>query len=321
MKKTYIILLSAVLLGVAACTHKTHFEVDMPQDEQSDKYPAPDGIGYLGNDLAWEDIADVKSNITHLKYTVTGSNGVKEVKEFASPSEASKWIIPLPVGEYDVLVAANMDAANGFELGETVPTKASLKPVGHTLPATYTRLTNASSNPHQAWNGIAHVRVEDNKMSTVHLDLDRLLALFTLRITNVPDGTTIDVSMRNASSYVTLTEERSAGHWGVPSVALSDDITLGRLTEANALTGISEFKVFPTASGLKETQLFLVIKTNKGLDLEDVTVVAPAMENGKKYVLELDYEKLTPLMYITSTSINEWLDQWSYDGEILNPSM
>ena len=321
MKKTYIILLSAVLLGVAACTHKTHFEVDMPQDEQTDKYPAPDGRGFLGNDLAWEDIADVKSNITHLKYTVTGANGVKEVKEFASPSEASEWIIPLPVGEYDVLVAANMDKANGFELGETVPTKESPNPLGHTLPATYTRLTNASSNPHQAWNGIAHVRVEENKMSTVHLDLDRLLALFTLRITNVPEGTTIDVSMRNASSYVTLTQERSAGHWGLPSGALSDDITLGRLTEANALTGISEFKVFPTASGLTQTQLFLVIKTNKGLDLEDVTVVAPAMENGKKYVLELDYEKLTPLMYITSTSINEWLDQWSYDGEILNPSM
>ena len=317
MKKTYIILLlSAALLGVAACTHKPHFEVDMPQDEQPDKYSAPDGRGFLGNDLAWEDIADVKSDITHLKYTVTGSNGVKEVKEFASPSEASKWIIPLPVGEYDVLVAANMDAANGFELGETLPTKAS-----HTLPATYSRLTNASSNPHQAWNGIAHVRVEDNKMSTVHLDLDRLLALFTLRITNVPAGTTIDVSMRNASSYVTLTEERSAGHWGVPSVSLSDDITLGRLTEANALTGISEFKVFPTASGLEETQLFLVIKTNKGLDLEDVTVVAPAMENGKKYVLELDYEKLTPLMYITSTSINEWQDRWTYNGEVLNPEL
>ena len=306
--------MAAAAFTLGACTHKTHFEVDMPQDEQTDKYPAPDGRGFLGNDLEWEDIADVKSDITHLKYTVTGANGVKEEHEFKTPKEASEWMIPLPVGEYDVLVAANMDKDNGFELGETLPAKVS-----HTLPATYSKLTDASSNPRQAWNGIARVRVENNKMATVHLNLDRLLALFTLRITNVPVGTVIDVTMRNAAHYATLTRERTKGHWGLPSEEISDDITLGRLTEANALTGINEFKVFPTATGLDKTQLFLEIKTNKGLDLEDVTVVAPIMENGKKYVLELDYAKLTPLMYITSTSINEWVDKWSYDGEVLNP--
>ena len=314
MKQTYLLLMAAAALSVSSCQYKTHFPEDMPQDEQTDKYPAPDGLGYLGNDLEWEDIADVKSDITHLKYTVTGANGVKEVHEFNTPTEASEWMIPLPVGEYDVLVAANMDKANGFELGETVPTKA-----GHTLPATYTRLTNASSNPKQAWNGIAHVKVENNKMATVHLDLDRLLALFTLKLTNVPEGTTIEVSMRNAASYVTLTTERTAGHWGEPSTATSDDITLGTLTATNALTGIDEFKVFPTAKGLMGTILMFHIKTNKGLDL-DYVGQAPLMENGKKYILELDYTKLTPFMLITTDcTINDWTDSWSYDGEILNP--
>ena len=314
MKKIYILLMAAAALTLGACQHKTHFEVDMPQDEKTDKYPAPDGLGYLGNDLDWEDIADVKSDITHLKYTVTGANGVKEVHEFNTPAEASEWMIPLPVGEYDVLVAANMDKANGFELGETLTTKA-----GHTLPATYTRLTDASSNPKQAWNGIAHVKVENNKMATVHLDLDRLLALFTLKLTNVPEGTTIEVSMRNAASYVTLTTERTAGHWGEPSTATSDDITLGTLTASNALTGIDEFKVFPTAKGLMGTILLFHIKTNKGLDL-DYVGQAPLMENGKKYILELDYTKLTPFMLITTDcTINDWTDSWSYDGEILNP--
>lgn len=314
MKQTYLLLMAAAALSVGSCQYKTHFPEDMPQDEQTDKYPAPDGLGYLGNDLEWEDIADVKSDITHLKYTVTGANGVKEVHEFNTPTEASEWMIPLPVGEYDVLVAANMDKANGFELGETVPTKAS-----HTLPATYTRLTNASSNPKQAWNGIAHVKVENNKMATVHLDLDRLLALFTLKLTNVPEGTTIEVSMRNAASYVTLTTERTAGHWGEPSTATSDDITLGTLTASNALTGIDEFKVFPTAKGLMGTILLFHIKTNKGLDL-DYVGQAPLMENGKKYILELDYTKLTPFMLITTEcTINDWTDSWSYDGEILNP--
>ncbi|MBP3202275.1 MAG: FimB/Mfa2 family fimbrial subunit, partial [Bacteroidales bacterium] len=251
MKQTCILLMAAVALSFGACTHKTHFEVDMPQDEQTDKYPAPDGLGYLGNDLSWEDIADVMSDISHIRFTVTGTNGVKETHEFTNPTEASEWMLPLPVGEYDVLVAANMDASNGFELSETVPTKAA-----HSLPATYTKLTDASSNPHQAWNGIAHVKVENDKMATVHLDLDRLLALFTLRIKNVPEGTTIDVSMRNAASYVTLTDERTASHWGLPSEEISDDITLGQLNAANALSAIDEFKVFPTATGLEETIIF-----------------------------------------------------------------
>ena len=314
MKKTYILLMAAAALILGACHHATHYTDDLPEGEDTGKYPASDGLGFLGNDLAWEEIADVKSEITHLKYIVTGANEVLEEKEFSSPAEASEWMIPLPVGEYDVLVAANMDKANGFELSETVPTKSTL-----TLPDTYTKLTNASSNPVQAWNGIAHVKVLENKMATVHLELDRLMALFTLKIANVPAGTVIDVSMRNAADYVTLTRERSeAGHWGVPSEEISDDIILGRLDENNAATAINEFKVFPTATGLDKTILMFHIKTNKGLDL-DYVGEAPIMENGKRYILEMDYEKLTPFMYITSVAINDWTDGWSFAGEVLNP--
>ena len=315
MKQTCILFMAAAALTLGACTHKTHFEVDMPQDEKTDKYPAPNGRGFLGNDLTWEDLADVKSEISHLKFTVTGSNGVKEVHEFNAPSEASDWMIPLPVGEYDVWVGANVDAANGFELSETVPTKAS-----HTLPATYATLSDASSNPRQAWNGVGHVTVEKDKMATVHLDLDRLLALFTLSIKNVPDGTTIDVSMRGAASYVTLTEENSSSHWGLPSTEISEDITLGRLNAANAASAIDEFKVFPTATGQDKTVLLFHIETAQGLEL-DYVGDAPKMENGKKYVLELDYQTMSPYMFISSVAINDWTDGWTYDGEILNPEM
>ena len=305
--------MAAAALTLGACTHKTHFEVDMPQDEKTDKYPAPDGQGFLGNDLTWEDLADVKSEISHLKFTVTGSNGVKEVHEFNAPSEASDWMIPLPAGEYDVLVAANMDAANGFELSETVPTKAS-----HTLPATYVSLSDASSNPRQVWNGVARVSVEKDKMATVHLDLDRLLALFTLSIKNIPDGTTIDVSLRGAAAYATLTAEYAPGHWGLPSAEISDDITLGTLTSANGTSAIDEFKVFPTATGIEKTILTFSIVTDQNRELEYIAE-APIMENGKKYVLELDYQTMSPYMFIDSAAINDWTDGWSYDGEILNP--
>lgn len=315
MKKTYILLMAAAALVLGACHHATHYQDDMPQGEDSGKYPAPQGLGYLGNDLAWEEIADVQSEITHLKYTVTGDNGVKEEKEFETPEEAASWIIPLPVGEYDVLVAANMNPANGFVLSETVPTKDVLS----TLPDTYAKLMNPSSNPVQAWNGITHVVVENDLMATAHLNLDRLMALFTLQLTNVPEGTVIDVGMRNAAYYITLTEEREAGHWGLPSKEISEDVTLGQLNAANAQSAITEFKVYPTAKGYANTILLFHIKTNQGLEL-DYIGQAPAMENGRKYVLTLDYKELNPYMLITAaTTINEWTDGWAISGEVLNP--
>lgn len=313
MKKYYLILMAIAAFCLNACQFKPHYQEDMPKDEDTDKYPPEEVLGYLGNDLAWEDIADVLSDIHSLMYIVTGSNGVKEEKEFDLPWEASEWIIPLPAGEYDVLVATNMNDANGFVLSGEAPTKA-----GHTLPATFASLKNSSSNPLQAWNGIAHVKVEAGQMTTVHLDLDRLLSIFTLKINNVPSGTSIDITMRNTASYVTLTELRSEGHYGLPSQELSEDIRLGQLNADNAASAIDEFKVFPTATGLNKTILYFHIKTNKGLEL-DYVADAPRMENGKKYILELDYNKFTPYMYITSTAINGWTEGWSCDGEILNP--
>jgi hypothetical protein len=314
MKKTYLLILAAAALMLGACTHNTHFELDMPQDENPQKYPAPNGVGFLGNDLDWEDIADTESIIDHLSFTVTGSNGVMEKQEFSSAEDASEWMLPLPVGEYDVLVSANMDTMNGFMVSENLPTKAD-----HTLPSIYAWLSDVSSNPDQVWHGITHVIVEKDKMTTSHTDLDRLLALFTLQIKNVPAGTVIDVKLRNAAEYVTLTEEYEPGHYGLPSKSISEDVTLGQLTADNALSAIDEFKVFPTATGLANTILLFHIKTNQGLEL-DYTGVAPAMENGCKYTLEMDYNVLNPYMLITaSTTINEWTEQWAVSGEILDP--
>ena len=300
MKQTYILLMAAAALTLGACTHKTHFEVDMPQDEQTDKYPAPNGRGFLGNDLTWEDVADFKSDITHLKFTVSGSNGVKEVHEFNSPEEASEWMIPLPVGEYRISEKASnyTTTYTGIIINEGL----------------------IASNPaRQAWNGIARVTVEDNRMATVHLDLDRLLALFTLTIKNVPEGTSIDVTMRGAASYVTLTDELTAGHWGLPCEEISEDIVFEQLNAANAASAIDEFKVFPTAKGQNQTLLFFHIRTREGLQL-DYKAEAPRMENGKKYVLDMDFGKLSPYMLITAMSINDWTDGWAISGEILNPS-
>ena len=78
--------------------------------------------------------------------------------------------------------------------------------------------------------------------------------------------------------------------------------------------------MFPTAKGLANTILLFHIKTNLGMEL-DYTGLAPIMENGKKYELEMDYKTLNPFMLITaSATINEWTEGWAVTGEILDPT-
>ena len=52
MKKTYILLMAAAALILGACHHATHYTDDLPEGEDTGKYPASTGLGFLGNDLA-----------------------------------------------------------------------------------------------------------------------------------------------------------------------------------------------------------------------------------------------------------------------------
>lgn len=44
------------------------------------------------------------------------------------------------------------------------------------------------------------------------------------------------------------------------------------------------------------------------------------MELGRYYELKLDYEKLSPYIHLTGNDINDWQQDWTADGEILNPA-
>nr|WP_302349199.1 hypothetical protein [uncultured Prevotella sp.] len=43
------------------------------------------------------------------------------------------------------------------------------------------------------------------------------------------------------------------------------------------------------------------------------------MKSGGKYKINLEFEEMKPYMYLTSTKIDDWTEEWIYRGEILNP--
>ena len=76
--------------------------------------------------------------------------------------------------------------------------------------------------------------------------------------------------------------------------------------------------IMPTANGDQNSSITLTTTTPDGETLVS-KIDAPIMESGKSYVLEFDYEKLSPYIHISGSDINDWQQDWTTDGEILLP--
>ena len=76
--------------------------------------------------------------------------------------------------------------------------------------------------------------------------------------------------------------------------------------------------LLPTVAGKDRCKLKLDIVSGAGVALSTICDV-PRLDPGKGYTLNLDYDKLQPYMYITSSSISPWEDGWTVSGEVLNP--
>jgi hypothetical protein len=245
--------------------------------------------------LQWEQPEDAGTLIHNITFSADGVT-----QSFDTPQEASADRLQLPDGEYDILVTANMTEDDSFILIGLPDTRAG-------LPDVRVSLKDPVSNPAQAWYGISHASVQKGKTTVVEAKLQRLMCTLTVNIANVPAGTTITHTLANVAKEVRLTAQDDAGRYGVPGTE-----TVGKLT-----LDTYPINLFPTVSGKERSLLTLDIITAAGMELS-VLCDAPRMEVGKSYILELDYTKLRPYMYITPYSISEWEEGWTVSGEILN---
>jgi len=277
--RKYAIALAALLL--TGCYHEFH---EITADRSS-----------VAVALQWEQPEDAGTFLHNITFSADGIT-----RSFDTPREASAEQLQLPDGEYDILVTANMTEADSFILSGLPGTKAG-------LPDVRVSLRNPLANPAQAWYGISHASVQKGKATVAEAKLQRLMCTLTVNIANVPAGTTIIHTLANVAKEVRLTAQDDAGRYGVPGTE-----TVGKLT-----VDTYPINLFPTVSGKGRSLLTLEIITAAGSELT-VLCDAPRMEVGKSYILELDYTKLQPYMYITPYSISAWEDGWTVSGEILN---
>lgn len=319
MKKIFPLWAVAAMLLLTACYHDQH-EL---QPNQYDGKP----VGYLTPLLLWDDPADAGTTTTidDIRFTVSGTGGTTVANRFNNTESAADWLQQLPVGEYDLLVTADMDEAHGYVLenvgADTRSTTRADEEFHTALPDTRVSLAEPSSSPAQAWYAVTHATVREDEITVAEFRLQRLLSELSVIVHNVPTGAAITTSVERVARDVLLTHRDGQGRYGVADREDFLTVSLGALAAdpADAATlRHDDHTLMPTAGGQERCYLSLNVTTPDGTPLTYLAD-APRMECGRTYVVELDYTKLRPYMLLEAFTINDWTDGWAISGEIINP--
>ena len=319
MKKIFPLWAVAAMLLLTACYHDQH---ELQPNEYDGK-----PVGYLTPLLLWDDPADAGTTTTidDIRFTVSGTGGTTVANRFNNTEAAADWLQQLPVGEYDLLVTADMDEAHGYVLenvgADTRSTTRADEEFHTALPDTRVSLAEPSSSPAQAWYAVTHATVKEDEITVAEFRLQRLLSELSVIVHNVPTGAAITASVERVARDVLLTHRDGQGRYGVADREDFLTVSLGALAAdpADAATlRHDDHTLMPTAGGQERCYLTLNVTTPDGTPLTYLAD-APRMEFGKAYVVELDYTKLRPYMLLSAFTINDWTDGWTISGEIINP--
>ncbi len=296
MKVKFLIIIALMLFTISCKKERSHEYWD---SEYGDK-----AVGYLAFELYWDEYDDILSPIDGVRITASGADGFLKNYDFASPEDAADALQQIPEGTYNLLVTVDMAEKDGY-----IVTQSATEKGGNNLPATTAALKDPSSSPHQSWYGIVTATVKDGEITIARFQLKRLLSMISITITGVPDGATITAEASKVAQYVELTTPKI-------SAESVDDVQLGSLS-GGGIQKIENRTLMPTALGNDRT-IITLYATYNGVTLTS-TVDAPKMESGRYYVMEIAYNGLAPYIYVSGTDINDWQQNWTADGEILNP--
>lgn len=315
-KKIFPLMAAAAMMLLTACYHDKH-------EFQPNEHDGT-AVGYVSPQLSWENETDTLNTLDHIQITVAGSNGTSANQSFGSVQSTAEWLQQLPVGEYDLLVTADMDEARGYVLNNVTHSATRAEGDGsiNTLPDTRVSLRNPSSSPEQAWYGVTSATVKADEVTIAEVSLRRLLASVTVVIHGVPAGTTVSIAVERVAHSVLLTTRDGNGRYGVPDGEDYETVSLGTLAAdpADAATlRRDDHTLMPTAGGQQRCLLTISVTTPEGTPLTYLAD-APRMECGKHYLVELDYADLRPYMRFEAMTINDWTEGWTISGEILNPT-
>jgi len=298
--KRILAILTVVLL-MTGCGKERHH--DFWDSEYGDSK-----VGYFAFSLGWDEADDALSPIDNVHITVVGKDG-EVIKQFAytSPEDAADQLQQFPEGSCKLLVTVDMAEKDGYIVSQASTSQ------GGALPDTKVSLSNPSSSPHQAWYGVIDAKIKGDEITIVKFDLKRLMPTISIVVSDVPDGVSMQATITNAAQYVNLANSTC-------STETIDGVSLGQLASDPSAPGtlrIDDRTIMPTANG-QERAIITIATTRNGVTSYS-TVDAPIMEQGRHYVLNIKYDDITEYIHISGTDVNAWQQDWTVDGEILNP--
>ncbi len=314
MARITALTVSAVLLALASagCTHGPHEDFT---GGGSGSGADTDASGHIAAELVWDEQDGEQEAIGDILLLTTAADGTENVRSFESPQEAASQSEQLPAGSCRLFAAVNMTAGNGY-LISTLGTRAGELAGG-------VRVSPAGEGVQpsaQAWFGIGEATVEAGRLNIVRCELQRTVPSLSIRVTGVPEGTSVSVSVQRVADHIDLDTDDGNGGLGLPSLTYSS-VSLGDLPaegDGSAALGVTGRYIFPTASGYQRTYLDIYLTDSAG-SVQHAVADTPAMAMGYSYTAEFDYTVITPYMYLDSCTISDWEEGWTVSGSAPDP--
>lgn len=268
--------------------------------------------GGLSVSLTWADEADQGTDVKDVKLWIFNADDGSLVKEkhYGSAQKVASQRFALPVGHYQILAATNL--IEPFFIGEA--TRATLN-----MNQLMFGLSNPSASPDHAYYGVTDIVIDKSNVNYITKnEMRHILAELTIFIEGVPDNFAMIGKVLNVATGLLPLQKNEDGTFGTASYTKEEcDIPL-RIAVPGETLKTETLRLMPTAHGFHTTKLFIQLISPGGV-VSNYDIEAPVMKSGGKYKINLEFEEMKPYMYLTSTKIDDWTEEWIYRGEILNP--
>lgn len=305
----WVCLLVAALPVFTSCSDDDEDErgvgIEITWDKVKPVLP-PDFIGDGDDDSVKVDVEKIKIQIH------SDDNSLVGEYEFADTAELAKFKFDLPNGEYSLFATVNFFPPYIDEYNPTL-SRAYTDGKEH-----FITLEEPNLSPEPAYCSENKVVITKNSMQKVEVKMREILAEMTFVFKGVPRGTIFVGSVESAAAGIFPRFDEAIGEMVVEPSDVIVPVKLPQIVSTEGVLNIKDFRLLPSAKGATETliKMQLIYPSPKHNDFE---IHAPVMNMGGKYHIALDFAEMTPIMYLTSVKINDWTEEWTINGEILNP--
>lgn len=231
---------------------------------------------------------------------------------FSTTQDLAKHKFDLPAGEYHMFATVNLLPPY---IDEYNPAQSRAFTDGSKH---FITLEKPDLSPEPAYYCEDRIVVTEGGVQRITVKMQELLAEVTVIINGIPRGTHFIGTVENATAGIITTYDETIGEFVAERSEQIVPVELPVILSTDGIVTIKKFRLLPSVKGATESliKMMLLYPNTKYNNFE---IHAPEMRMGGKYYIVLDFADMIPIMYLKSIKIDEWTEEWTISGEILNP--